>query len=122
MKNFYHLFTVVFCLSSSISYASGDAKLGEQQYVARCIACHSIEANLAGPMHRGVFGRMAGKAAGYDFSPALKQSNVTWTEKTLDKWLANPEKFIPGQQMGYSVTNARDRADLIAFLKTQSTR
>ena len=132
MKKFYRLFTVVFCLSSSVFYAngsyasnsdaSGDAKRGEQQYAARCIACHSVEANLAGPMHRGVLGRMAGSVTGFDYSPALKQSNVIWNEKTLDKWLSNPEKFIPGQQMGYSVANARDRADLISFLKMQTTR
>lgn len=126
MKTFYRLFTV-FCLSSSVfyasgSYASGDAMKGEQQYAARCIACHSIEANLAGPMHRGVVGRKAGSVIGYDYSPALKQSKVIWNENTLDKWLADPEKLIPGQLMGYSVANASDRADLIAFLKMQTAR
>ena len=122
MKLKYFLVTVVISLSSTSSYASGNAKKGEQQYAARCIACHSIEANLAGPMHRGVFGRKAGSVIGFDYSPALKQSSVIWNEKSLDKWLANPEKFITGQQMGYSVSNAKDREDLIAFLKTQARR
>jgi cytochrome c len=38
----------------------------------------------------------------------------------LDRWLANPERFIPGQKMGYSVSNAKDREDLIAYLRTQT--
>jgi cytochrome c len=40
-----------------------------------------------------------------------------WSDKTLEAWLANPERLIPGQKMGYSVTEAKDRADLVAYLK-----
>ena len=48
----------------------------------------------------------------------MKASRIVWSEKTLNAWLTNPEKLIPGQRMGYSVTEADDRADLIAYLKT----
>lgn len=122
MKKFYRLLAVAICLSSSFSYASGDAKKGEQLYSSLCIACHSVDANLAGPAHRGVVGRKAGNASGFDYSPALKKSKVIWNEKTLDKWLMNPENLIPGQQMGVSVSSAKDREDLIAFLKIQTLR
>lgn len=108
------------CLNISLAGAAGDAENGRQQYTARCTACHSIEVSLAGPAHRGVFGAKAGSVAGYDYSPALKRSKVVWNEKTLDRWLANPEKFIPGQKMGYSVSDAKHREDLIAYLKTQT--
>lgn len=122
MKKIYRLFVVGICLSSTASYASGDEKRGEQLYSSLCIACHSVDANLAGPAHRGVFGRKAGSANGFDYSPALENSKVIWNERTLDRWLMNPEKLIPGQQMAISVSSAKDRKDLIAFLKIQTLR
>jgi cytochrome c len=45
-----------------------------------------------------------------------------WNEKTLDKWLADPEAFIPGQKMGISLDSAQDRADVIQYLKEESRR
>ena len=72
-------------------------------------------------MHRGVFGRRAGSAAGYDYSPALKAAAIVWDAASLDAWLTNPEALVPGQRMGYSVPEARDRDDLLAFLCRSST-
>lgn len=114
------LFTAAACLSAPFAYAGGDAINGKLLYASRCIACHSIDVSLAGPAHRGVFGRKAGSVTDFDYSPALKKSSVIWNEKTLDKWLANPEKFIPGQKMGYAVPDAKERADLIAYLRSQA--
>jgi cytochrome c len=100
--------------------ASGDAVRGEVLYGSRCVACHSVEQSRVGPAHQGVFGRRAGLAPGYDYSLALKASKLVWTEKTLDAWLANPERTIPGQKMGFSVTEKVDRSDLIAYLRKVS--
>jgi len=97
---------------------AGDAARGQQLYESRCIGCHSIDANRAGPAHRGVFGRKAGAVKGYDYSPALKSSRLTWNERTLDHWLTDPEAAIPGQKMSFSVSDAADRADIIAYLRT----
>lgn len=119
MKITFSLVTVIALCSMPLAYAAGDVAHGQALYQSRCFACHSIDASRVGPAHRGVFGRKAGSVADYDYSPALKKSTVIWNEKTLDQWLANPEKTIPGQKMGYSVLEAKDRADLIAFLKTQ---
>ncbi|HTD05920.1 c-type cytochrome [Undibacterium sp.] len=120
MKITFFLLAMTACLSSALAYAGGDANNGKRLYASRCIACHSIDVSLAGPAHRGVVGRKAGSVADFDYSPALKKSRIIWTEKNLDRWLANPEKLIPGQKMGYSVPDAKDRADLIAYLKSQS--
>lgn len=122
MKTTCYLFSVVTFLGSSLAYASGDAMNGKQLYSSRCIACHSIDENLAGPAHRGVVGRKAGSVTGFDYSSALKKSKVIWNEKTIDQWLINPDKFIPGQKMGISVSDAKEREDLIAYLKTQTKR
>jgi cytochrome c len=96
---------------------AADEKRGKQLYESRCIGCHSLDENRAGPAHRGVFGRKAGSAKGYDYSDALKKSKVIWNERTLDRWLANPEALIPGQKMGFTVPEQRDRADLIEYLQ-----
>lgn len=100
--------------------AAGDAKRGEQLYEQRCGGCHSVDAHRVGPLHRNVFGRKAGSAADYEYSPALRASAVRWDEAALAAWLANPEKLIPGQRMGYTVGEAADRNDLIAFLRSVS--
>ncbi len=102
--------------------AAGDAQRGQVLYQSRCAACHSIDYNGVGPAHKGVFGRKVGSAPNFAYSPALQQSSVVWNEKTLDRWLANPEKFLPGQKMGFTVANAKERADLIAYLKQAASQ
>jgi cytochrome c len=106
-------------LAAGTTHAA-DAARGKTLYETRCIACHSIDDNRVGPAHRGVFGRKAGAARGYDYSPAVKNSAVVWDARTLDRWLADPEQLIPGQRMGYSVPEAADRADLVEYLRAQS--
>jgi cytochrome c len=107
---------------ASCGFAAGDAVRGQQLYESRCIGCRAVDQNRVGPAHPGVFGRRAGRVAGYDYSAALRVSRVVWSEKTLNAWLANPQRMIPGQKMGFRVTEAADRADLIAYLKEISPR
>jgi cytochrome c len=110
------------CLSAFAWHAgaAGDAEAGRALYQSRCSACHSLDYNGVGPAHRGVFGRVAAQAPGFAYSDALKSSSNVWNEDTLDRWLADPEKFAPGQRMGINVPDAKDRSDLIAFLKQAS--
>ena len=102
------------------AYASGDISSGQLLYQSRCISCHSMEYNGVGPAHKGLFGRKAGSVKGYTYSAALQASTIIWSEATLERWLKNPEKLLPGQKMGISVTSARERADLIAYLKKET--
>lgn len=101
---------------------AGDAVRGEQVYRERCMACHALDANRVGPAHRGVFGRRAGQAPGYDYSRALRRTSVTWNEVTLDQWLTNPQALIPGQRMNFRLGAPQMRADVIAYLRAQSVR
>jgi cytochrome c len=99
--------------------AAGDPQAGEAVY-SRCLACHSLERHRTGPKHCGLFGRKAGSAKGFDFSESLKESNIVWNEKTLDRFLANPMKVVPGTTMTYDgVEDPKERADLIAYLKKE---
>ena len=101
--------------------AAGDPQAGEVVY-SRCLACHSLEVNRTGPKHCGLFGRRAGSVPGYDYSPAMKRSKLVWNEKTLDRFLADPGKTVPGTTMTYAgVPDAKERAELIAYLKQEST-
>lgn len=113
---------ILFFSMAGSAQADGDAVHGQELYQSRCGGCHSIDTNRIGPAHKGVFGRKAGSAADYEYSSAVKKSKVVWSEKTLQAWLTNPEKTIPGQKMGYSVADAQDRNDLVAYLQTVSKK
>ncbi len=106
-------------LSASLSFgAFADATRGKTLYESRCVGCHSVDQNRVGPLHRGVVGRKAGSVKDYDYSSALKASKIVWDVALLQKWLTNPEALIPGQRMGYSVDEAKDRLDLAEYLAT----
>ena len=97
--------------------AAPDAARGEQVYV-RCLACHALAYDRVGPRHCGLFGRLAGSVPGFDYSSAMKSSNITWNEKTLDRFLAKPLAMVPGSTMTYDgVPDPNERVDLIAYLK-----
>jgi cytochrome c len=104
-------------MSALSASAAGDADAGRALYQARCAACHSLDFNGVGPAHKGVFGRSAAQAPGFAYSDALKASRLVWNEDALDRWLADPEKLVPGQRMGVNVPDAKERSDLIAYLK-----
>jgi cytochrome c len=106
------------CQPARADQVSGDAVRGKAVYLAKCSACHSVDENRVGPMHRGVLGRKAGSVKDYDYSPSLSQSPLVWTQSTLTQWLSDPEQLIPGQKMGYSLGLAQERADVVRFLAT----
>jgi cytochrome c len=103
-------------------FAAGQAAHGQMLYQSMCMACHSIEYNGVGPAHMGLFNRKAGSQRDYTYSAAVAASKVVWNEKTLDQWLTDPEKFIPGQKMGFMVASPQDREDLIAYLKVATVK
>ena len=106
-------------LAAGAVYADGDAKRGQKLF-DECVACHAPERGASGgvgPNLHGVIGRKAGEVAEFRYSPAMKRSGVTWNERELDAYIAEPQKKIPGNRMPYSgMPEARDRADLIAYL------
>jgi len=106
--------------AASAVQADGDATRGKKLY-EECAACHSLEpgVNGVGPSLHGLFGRKAGEAADFRYSPALKRSSITWTPRTLDAYIADPQKEVPANRMPYAgMPDARDRADLIAYLQS----
>lgn len=94
---------------------------GEAVY-ARCLACHALEYDRTGPRHCGLFGRRAGTVEGFAYSDAMRKSGIVWNDKTLDRFLADPVKVVPGTTMGYAgVKDDKERAALIAYIKNANT-
>ena len=106
-------------LALSPAFAAGYPDRGETVYQG-CQDCHSLDKNDVGPRHRGVFGRKAGSLADFDYSDALKGADFVWNEETLDKWLTDPQAFRPGVRMFYHLSDPKDRADVIAFLRERA--
>lgn len=110
------LLAAAFALFAGAAAAAGDPQRGEQLYV-RCAACHALAYDRVGPRHCGLLGRKAGSVPGFDYSAAMKKSGIVWNAKTLDRFIANPPKALPGTTMTYAgVKDPNERADLIAYL------
>jgi cytochrome c len=106
------------CGYAATALAQNDVARGKAIYEAKCSACHSVQENRVGPKHAGVFGRKAGGVKDYEYSEALSQSRIIWTQNTLAQWLSDPENLIPGQKMGYRLGVTQERSDVIRYLST----
>lgn len=95
---------------------------GKQLFETRCVACHSLDTHRVGPALGTVWGRRAGKAADYVYSPSLAAAKHVWTTSQLLAWLTNPEDVVPGQAMGYQLESAQDRGDAVAYLASLATK
>lgn len=116
--------TAAIVMASSSAFAAGDAAKGAKVF-KKCKACHTVKAgkHKVGPSLSGVVGRKAGSAKGYKKYRGLKAADWSWDEKTLDEWLANPKKFAKKRSrkssMVFKLKKAKDRANVIAFLKSK---
>ena len=114
------------CLSlAGAAYAQGDADAdtGQLKFNNSCRTCHTIKEgdNRLGPNLHKIVGRKAGSAEGFSYSPALKDSGLVWDEATLDKFIANPEQVVPGNNMKpfQGISSAEERKAIIAYLAAQ---
>jgi len=106
-----------------IAHAAGDPTRGSRVF-GQCAACHSVVPgeHMTGPSLAKIWEKKAGRVDGFSrYSEALKRAEVVWTEATLDRWLVNPEKLLPGTSMAFpGIKEATDRRDVIAYLKAVS--
>ena len=97
-----------------------DAAAGEKVF-AVCKACHQIgenAKNVVGPELNGVIGRHSGSVAGCSYSPANKNSNLTWDEETFKKYIKDPKAMVPGTKMIFAgIKDEKKINDLVAYLK-----
>ncbi len=100
---------------------AGDAAAGHAVFTAKCGVCHSDQPGVKkmGPTLAGVVGRPAGTVPDYHYSPANKNSGLTWDDATLDKYLTSPKSVVPGTYMAFpGLPDDTKRADVIAYLDT----
>ena len=85
-----------------------------------CAGCHSVDGSAGvGPSLKGTYGRKAGSANGFAYSPAMRKSGKIWDAAALDAFLADPQKAMPGNAMPVpGVADPKSRAEIIDFLKT----
>jgi cytochrome c len=99
--------------------AAQDAAAGERVF-AQCRACHQVgetAKNGLGPQLNDLWGRKSGTVAGYAYSPATKNADITWTPETFRPYIKDPKGIVPGTKMIYPGLKDDGRvSDLIAFL------
>ena len=88
----------------------------------QCASCHQVGVNARGgfgPQLNGLFGRPAGSSADFAYSPAMKASGIVWNEQTLARFLADPDKAVPGTRMRFwGIGNQREMQALLAHLRS----
>ena len=98
---------------------AGDPAHGKKVF-AKCQACHSLDAgvNKIGPSLHDIVGRASAAEAEFKYSDAMKNAHLDWTPETLDQYLLNPRKMVPGTKMAFpGLPKEKDRADVIAYLQ-----
>jgi cytochrome c len=114
---------VVALLASNVCFAQTKStpERGKDLFGRDCVGCHSVTCNRNGPKLEGLFGRTAGSVPGFNYTPELKASGIVWTDETLNAFLTDPNKLVPGTAMANwgRIANANERKDLIAYLRRE---
>lgn len=117
-------------LAPTLALAEGNADKGKKRFV-KCKACHQVgpgAKNSLGPVLNGIVGRAAGTVEGFEYSDAVKNSGITWTEENLLKWVGKVKVdgkkkpgnkiLIPDNKMIFPGVKDKQAADIVAYLKT----
>lgn len=114
------LIAVALSLNISISHAAGDAVAGKIAF-AKCASCHQLGPSARGafgPQLNAIVGRQAGSSKDFQYSAAMKNSRIVWSEASLRAFIKSPNDVVPGNKMRfYGVSNEKQIADLIAYLR-----
>lgn len=113
----------------SLALASGPGRAappappnGQALFKAQCAVCHSTTnpgKKLMGPTLAGVSGRKAAMVPGFAYSPAMKGAKLKWDKATLDRYLADPRRTVPGTKMVYGgVKDPAKRAAIVQYVLT----
>jgi cytochrome c2 len=134
-------------LSHADQASSVDLSQAKMAYEAQCSKCHGLLEREAqgppevlpgvriasndmrfavalpyGPSLRGVYGRAAGTMPDFSYSQAFQRvlKDVVWHEDTLERWITDSQKWVPGTRMFYRQPDAMMRRRIIAYLKAHS--
>jgi cytochrome c len=103
-----------------------DAAAGQQVFNNACRTCHTVKEgdNRQGPNLYKIVGRKAGSLPGYGYSSAMKEADFVWDADKLDRFIANPDAIVSGNNMKpfSGLASADDRAKIIAFLQSAAAQ
>jgi cytochrome c len=121
------LSAMAYALSSYSSLSQDDASQEQQQvFNNACRSCHTIREgdNRLGPNLYKVVGRKAGSLPDYNYSTAMKGADFDWDEEKLERFIANPDEVVPGNNMKPygGLASADERKKVVAFLRSVTTR
>lgn len=102
--------------------AAADAAAGARFFDRKCSQCHDGEktgGHAKGPFLWNLFGRSAASIPGFEFSAAMKRAGVAWDYATLDHYLADTERAVPGRAMNFAgIADPALRAAVLLHLRT----
>lgn len=105
---------------------AADLAAGANFFERKCSQCHDGErtgSHAKGPFLWNAFGRKAGSVAGFEFSDAMKKTGVTWTYATLEYYLANTERAVPGKTMNFpGIPDDVLRAAVVMHLRSMNDK
>jgi cytochrome c len=103
-----------------------DTESGQLTFNNACRTCHTTKEgdNRLGPNLHNIIGRKAGSLPNYGYSSAMKGADFVWDKEKLDRFIAKPDEIVPGNNMKPygGLTSAEDRAKIIVFLESPTTR
>ena len=106
----------------SAKLAVVDLEKARMSFMRKCSSCHDHKrqgGHGKGPHLWNLMGRMAGSVAGFNFSDGMKSSGHVWDYASLNYYLTDTERAVPGRAMNFrGLKREKDRVLLIAFLRT----
>ena len=113
-------------LSQELVSQAKEATSEQQIFNNACRTCHTIKEgdNRQGPNLYKIIGRKAGSLPDYDYSSAMKGAGLVWDEEKLERFIANPDEVVPGNNMKPygGLASADERKKVVAFLRSVTTR
>ena len=116
--------TILIAFAASAAPALAEEEdAAELAFNGHCRNCHSMKEgdNRLGPSMFRIMGKKAGQVAGFNYSPALKNSTIVWTDDVMDKWIENPGAVAAGNSMSppyNGIADAEIRKHIITFMKS----
>ena len=112
-------------VSENVSGPDADVAKGQLVFNNACRTCHTTKEgdNRLGPHLYKIVGRKAGSLPNYGYSNAMKSADFVWDEEKLNRFIANPDEIVPGNNMKPygGLASAGDRAKILAFLRSLTT-